>query len=152
MVITSIKFLIFCICAVCLFLVFPPKYRWISLLISSIAFYFYNAQWMIGFSAVTSVVVFASARLLEKIEKDGAKRQEGKEKAEIKEIKKQTLSKKRSVLVLTLVFVIGILIVYKIFNHFTEAFAYLAGFFAGGNTEDATNNRTIFIDNIEFLE
>ena len=137
MVITSIKFLIFCICAVVLFLIIPPKYRWISLLISSVAFYFYNAHWMIGFSVVTSAVVFISARQLEKIEREGAKKQEGKEKAEIKEIKKQTLSKKRNVLIITLVFVLGILIVFKIFNHFTEAFTYLAGFFAGGSTEDA---------------
>jgi D-alanyl-lipoteichoic acid acyltransferase DltB (MBOAT superfamily) len=137
MVITSIKFLIFCICAVGLFLIFPPKYRWVSLLASSVAFYFINANWMIGFSLVTSMVVFVSAGLLEKTENEGAARQEGKEKAEVKEIKKQTSAKKKGILVITLVFVLGILIVYKVLNHFSEAFTYLAGFFSGGEAGSA---------------
>jgi hypothetical protein len=111
MVITSIKFLIFCICAVGLFLIFPPKYRWVSLLASSVAFYFINANWMIGFSLVTSLVVFVSAGLLEKTENEGAARQEGKEKAEVKEIKKKTSAKKKGIVVIKLVFVLGRLIV-----------------------------------------
>nr|MCR5282142.1 hypothetical protein [Lachnospiraceae bacterium] len=69
-------------------------------------------------------------------EAQGAKAAEGKEKAEIKEIKKQTAAKKRRILVLTLVLVLGVLIAYKVLNHFTEAFTYLAGLFTGGAADD----------------
>ena len=137
MVITSIAFLIFCICAVILYLIFPPKYRWISLLISSVLFYLINAKWMIIFSIVTSLIVYGSARLLETTEKAGQEKLYGKDRSEAKEIKKEILSKKRTILVVTLIFVLGSLIVFKVFNHFTEAFTYLAGLFSGRDSDDA---------------
>ncbi len=136
MVITSVKFLIFCICAVCLFLVFPPKHRWISLLIASCIFYFYCARWMIGFSLFGGGVVYISARLLEKTDRKGSALAEGKERQQAKKIKKQTAARRRLILILTLVFVLGILITYKVLNHFTGALAFLTGLLAGAGAGD----------------
>ena len=79
---------------------------------------------------------YISARLLEKTDRKGSALAEGKERQQAKKIKKQTAARRRLILILTLVFVLGILITYKVLNHFTEALAFLTGLLAGAGAGD----------------
>lgn len=128
MIITSIKFLIFCLISILLFLVFPPKYRWISLLISSIAFYVYSSKfYLIIFFILTSFTTWLASRMIEKctIELD-EKLSMCEDKAEKKRLKKETQHKRFVVLLVTLIINLGILISLKICNFYADALDYLA--------------------------
>lgn len=138
MVITSINYLFFCILTIVLFLLFPPKYRWISLLISSIAFYCISADKLIIFAIVSSFSVWLCAKAIVGIDESS---EETLSKAELtkeqkKEIKKAVAKKRRLFLSLTVIFNIGILVIFKIFNYFTALFTMIAGIFASSSTGD----------------
>ena len=130
---TSLRFLAFVICSVILYLVFPRKHRWIALLVSSVAFFLISAKGLILFILFTSVTVYFAARLLERTGKQGEEKLKaaGLEKEDRKKIRKETASKRRLILILTVVLNIGILVYFKIFGYFTDAYHALAGLFRG---------------------
>ena len=139
MTITSLQFLAFCLAAVLLFLIFPRKYRWISLLISSIAFYLISAKAIIVFIAVTSFTIWMAGRKMTCIQQkaDNTLKNGDLDRTAKKELKKKTQSCRKRVLLIALVINIGMLVVFKIFNYFTAAFAMIAGLFVGSANADA---------------
>ncbi len=139
MVITSIRFLEFCLCSVALFLIFPPKHRWMSLLISSIRFYLISSGKLVCFILLTSVTSWYAARMLEQIAEKGKEALNAPDipKEEKKELRRQTAKKRKTVVNAALVVNIGLLILFKVSKYFTAAFTYLRGLFTGGRTGDA---------------
>ena len=133
MTITSINYLIFCVAAILLFIVFPKKYRWISLLISSGVFYWIAGDHLVYFILFTSFTTWFGGRQLDKLrsEQDSRLEEVGKDKAQKKAIKKEYANKRRTAMLIVLVLNIGLLVVFKLFNYFTEAYAALVSIFAG---------------------
>ena len=140
MAITSLEFLGFCICAIILFVIFPKKYRWIALLISSIAFYIISAKTLIFFMLFTSVTIYLAARLLDSRIKlyDEKLKAPDLEKQQKKALKTELTHKKRVIVTIALILNIGILVVFKVFNYFTAAFTMIAGIFTGGSGDALT--------------
>ncbi len=140
MTITSLAFLLFCAASVLLFALFPPKYRWISLLLSSVAFYFISVsnKLILVWIVITSLSTWFAGRQLDKVGKqaDAALKQEGLERADKQNIRKKAKSRKKKILVLALVLNVGILVVFKFFNYFTGAFQMLVGLVAGSEKAD----------------
>lgn len=137
---TSLRFLAFVICSVVLFLIIPRKHRWIALLVSSVAFFLISAKELILFILFTSVTVYLAARGIEKTGKLGEEKLKapGLEKEDKKNIRKETASKRRLILILTIVLNIGILVFFKVFGYFTAAYEALAGLFRGGAADIPT--------------
>lgn len=131
---TSLRFLAFVVCSVILFLVFPRKHRWIALLISSVAFFLISAKELILFILFTSVTVYFAAEQIDKAGKKGEEKlkQPGLEKEDKKRIRKETGSKRRLILILTIVLNIGILVYFKVFGYFIVAYEVLMGLLTGG--------------------
>ncbi|MCR5073070.1 MAG: hypothetical protein K6A39_04475 [Clostridiales bacterium] len=117
-----------------MFLVFPRKHRWIALLISSVAFFLISAKELILFILFTSATVFFAAGLIEKTGKQGDDKLKtpGLEKEDKKKIRKETSSRRRLILILTIVLNIGILVFFKVFGFFTAAWEALTKLFQGG--------------------
>ena len=139
MVITSLPFLAFCIASVILFIIFPPKYRWISLLISSIAFYLISAKWLFVYILITSLTIWAAARIIDRIRQDtdAAIAADGIDRSQVKTLKKKGLRKRRTILIIALILNIGILVAFKVFNFFSGALAAIVGIFTGEAPADA---------------
>ena len=135
MTITSLEFLLFCAASVVFFLLFPPRYRWISLLISSVAFYGISIsnKLVVVWIVITALSTWIAGRWLDTVAEraDAALRQEGLEKQDKQRIKKETKSRKKKILVAALILNVGILVVFKFFNYFTGAFQMLVGMLAG---------------------
>lgn len=133
MIITSMKFLGFCVSAVILFLLFPKKYRWISLLLSSMAFYWIGAKKVIVFIIFTSLVVWFAARKIDAAEAEGAKALAVPDiaKEDKKRIKQETQKKRRIWMQLALFVCVGALVGFKLLNLFGDAFKMLAGMILG---------------------
>lgn len=135
MTITSLQFLAFCILAVIIFVLFPRRYRWISLLISSVAFYCLSISdkkilvWII----ITSFSTWLASRKMDSITKnmDADLLKDGLEKADKKKIKEQAQKKRKCVLIAALILNVGILVAFKFLNHFTNAFVMIAGILSG---------------------
>lgn len=139
MAITSLEFLGFCVASIILFIIFPKKYRWIALLISSVAFYLISAQTLIFFMIFTSVSVWAASLLIDHLHRSydiklGA---DGVDKKQKKTLRQELTKKKRVIVVIALILNIGILVAFKVFNYFTAAFVMVASIFSGGTTSDA---------------
>ncbi len=145
MTITSLPFLGFNLLAVVLFLIFPPKHRWIALLISSVAFYWIalSAKPIIVFIFITSLTTWLAAKKMEEIKTalDRDLKAPDLDKAGKKLLKARAQARRKTVLLATLITNVGILVVLKLFNYFTDAFAMLAGIFMG--TGDASAARLI---------
>ena len=140
MTITSIEFLLFCLASVVLFLLFPRRYRWISLLISSVAFYCISItnKWVVVWIVITALSTWITGRCLDSVTRqtDTALLQEGLERQDKKAIKEKAKKKRKKILVAALVLNIGILVAFKFFNYFTDGFKLLVGILCGGEAVD----------------
>jgi len=139
MTITSLPFLGFCIASFCLFLLFPKKYRWIALLIASVAFYSIATVKLIPFIIVTTFSIWAIARKIDslfQIEKEECNNPD-LDKSQKKAIKAKYAGKRKYWLIFALVLNIGILISSKVFTYYADAFTALVGFFMGTQRADA---------------
>lgn len=143
MVITSIIFLVFVICTIVFFLVFPPKYRWISLLISSSAFYLISIdnKFVILFIVISSAIAWLASFKMHNIKEAGNKKIEetnpGRE--EKMQIKRQITADSKKWLVVALVLILGILIGFKVINFFDESIAHIIGSIKGDEAFDSLN-------------
>lgn len=141
MVITSINFLAFVICTVIFFLIFPPKYRWISLLISSVAFFLISVdnKFIILFIIATSAIAWLFTLKINDIKEKGNKKIEetnpGRE--EKMQIKRQITADSKKWLVAALVLILGILIAFKVLGLFNESIAHMISVIKGDETFDS---------------
>ena len=140
MTITSVEFLLFCVASVVIFLLFPRRYRWISLLISSVAFYCISItdKTILIWIVITSLSTWIAARCLDSENKkmNAALLQEGLERQDKKRITDDTKKKRKKILIAALVLNIGILVAFKFFNYFTDGFKMLVGIISGAEAAD----------------
>lgn len=141
MTITSVNFLAFCVLSVIVFVLFPPRFRWISLLISSSAFYYLSISdkkiliWIV----VTSFSTWLGGRLLDSVTKntETALQENGLKQGDKKRIRAQGQKRRKIILIAVLSLNVGILVVFKLLNYFTGAFTMIADILSGYGTADA---------------
>lgn len=130
MIITSVRFRLFCLGSVMLFLIFPRKQRWMALLFSSVAFYFVSLsdKRIIARIALTSLTTWLSAGIIEKLAASGRKAlpERGDDKEARKRIRTATAKKRRAVLIAALLFNVGVLVRLKLLNYFQAFFTMFA--------------------------
>lgn len=114
MSITSISFIIFVICSVLLFMVFPKKYRWISLLISSGVFYLLSDYRCAIFMLISTFTVWLCGKGITKnFSSEEQQLKEITDKQEKKELKKKNKKVRKNYLLVALFVNIGLLIFFK---------------------------------------
>lgn len=62
---TNVYFIVFLPIVIIFYSVFPKKYRWITLLISSVVFFFIISKWLIFWAFLAIIISYFSARLIE---------------------------------------------------------------------------------------
>ena len=140
MTITSLPFLGFNLIAVVLFILFPPRYRWISLLISSAAFYWISLsdKRILVFVLLTSLSIWFTTRLMDR-SKDKYEQILGSpdlDKSHKKEIRKKMAGERRKLLIIALILNVGILIGFKFFRYYADAFAAVSALVTGRSAAD----------------
>lgn len=126
---TNIFLLIFLPLTLLFYYILPKKARWGVLLAASIIFYLSSSGRLIAFLAITTVAVYLSALLMQRIN-DSFKKQKSKEgitKDEKKQLKAAAQRKKKLVVLGAVVINFGILFTLKYFNFFAEGINGLLG-------------------------
>ena len=116
MSVASLSFLIFLLVTFLVFYVCPVRYRWIVLLISSVAFYVIAGSWkFLPFIIFTSLVIWLSALKIGSLNGELKEKLADKslEKSQKKELRAVYKKKAKRVLIIALVLCIGILVVTK---------------------------------------
>lgn len=111
MIFNSLEFLIFFPIVVLLHYLLPLKYRWIMLLIASYYFYMYWDSKLVGLILFTTVVSFASSRLMYKTE---------------------SKKLKRIYLWATVIASLGVLVFFKYYNFLADSVTGVISAFGGG--------------------
>jgi D-alanyl-lipoteichoic acid acyltransferase DltB (MBOAT superfamily) len=129
----EINFIVFLLGAVLLFYICPVKFRWIALLVISIAFYAIAGVKYLPFIFATSLSVYLCALKMGKIYASSDKEIEGgsfsgKEK---RELKKKAKSKCKGYMLIALLLNIAILCVVKYTKFFVDPINDLIGFMGG---------------------
>ncbi len=94
---TSLNFLLFISVIVLIYYLFPKKYRWTVLLVSSIICYYLMSGWLLLFVILGTLISYIGAKILEKEKK-----------------------RKKKIFILTLILVLGFLLVLK-YNNFISS-------------------------------
>lgn len=109
----TIKYALFLFIAILIYYIFPKKYRWITLLISSYIFYYISSKFLTIFLLISTITIYLAGLFINKInisEKQLSKNIKPEEKKQYKNnIKKQ----KRLIVLLTIIINFGILGVLK---------------------------------------
>lgn len=115
---TSFIYVIFlAICGI-LYYVLPKKMQWIVLLIASLAFYVSIAQILVLYMLATTLIVYLSARVIQRLKDDFKSKKSALDKAERKALKEKTKAKQKRILTATVVVTIGVLAALKYCNFF----------------------------------
>ncbi len=126
MTITSLKFILFIAIVLIAYYSMCKKYRWCVLLIASYVYYFISSGKLTIFLIISTITIYATALLLEKIEKNTKEKCKGQEKSVKKEIKAKCAKNKKLVLFFMVLINCGILIFLKygnfISNNFNKVF------------------------------
>ncbi len=94
---------------------------------------------MMAFIIITALIAWMASRKFSAIDKETAEKLKGENlsREDKKNIKQQAAKKRHTVLVWTLIIIIGMLVVFKIFNYFSAAVGMLVGMLAGTEKADA---------------
>lgn len=129
----SLSFVLFLAVSFAAFFICPVKYRWIALLVISVAFYAISGPENLPFILFTTLSVFLCARgigsLWKKQESELAV--QGLDREKKKEIKQKFKSKRKKLLILAIVLNVGLLCVIKFTKFFVEPINGLLAYFAG---------------------
>lgn len=122
MAFNTLAFITFFVAVLILYYIFPAKYRWVFLLLSSYFFYLYASVKFLFFILLTTITSYLSALWMGKthIEENQLKEQKDIERDEKKKIKQKLKSKRKFILVMVLVINFGVLFILKYFNFFAE--------------------------------
>ena len=112
----SVEFLLFCIATFFLYYCFPLKLRWIVLLIASLVFYWIFSGWLILYILITTFIIFGSGLWIQKYNDEFAQKRKQIEKSERKVLKAAYKKKKKVVVAIASVLIIGTLALLKYFN------------------------------------
>ncbi len=129
----DVYFIFFLLGAVFLFYLFPVKYRWVALLVISVAFYAIAGVKYLPFIFVTSMSVYLCGYKMGKIYTQSDKEiEEGDfKRKEKKELREKAKSKCKRFMLLALLFNIAILCVVKYTKFFVNPINDLIGFMGG---------------------
>lgn len=116
MAIISLKFLAFVAILSLIYFTIPKKLKWISLLVASYFYYFISSKELTIYLIITTITIYVSTLLMEKIDNKVKLKCEGKEKAEKKKIKKKATSNKKLLLLFAILINFGILVFLKYSN------------------------------------
>lgn len=105
--------IIFLPAVIVLYNIFPKKYRWSVLLLSSYAFFWLVSRKLIIYILVTTLFAYAGGLWLDKIQKKRDLELQSVEKDKKKEIKQKYLKKQRRVAVVFSLVVLAVLVVLK---------------------------------------
>ncbi len=135
----QLEFLIFLIAGIVFFYLFPVKYRWVALLLISIAFYAIAGVKYFPFIFVTSFSVYLAGLRMGKIYKvqDEKLTADGLTRQDKKAIKERAKKRCRRVVIAGLILNVGILSVIKFTKFFVEPINDLIRFMGGAGTFDA---------------
>ncbi len=140
MSITSVTFILFLLATVILYYLIPGKHRWLVLLASSMFFYMMSGISNGIYILITALSTFGSAIFMQKIA-DSQKiyfkeNRENLTREDKAKIKKKNNSKRKTLLILTLILNFGILCVFK-YSHFAlEQFNNVISLFGAQPVED----------------
>ena len=125
MVITSVKFILFSLISLICFCLFPPKHRWISLLIASIRFYATSAGKLIVFLLLTSYTTWYAAKKMSDtgLPGDMGAQEADASKEERKRFNKETARKRKRIMMFGLIVNIGLLDFFKIAKYYSKGFS-----------------------------
>lgn len=139
MVITSVKFILFSLISLICFCLFPPKHRWISLLIASIRFYATSAGKLIVFLLLTSYTTWYAAKKMSDtgLPGDMGAQEADASKEERKRFKKETARKRKRIMMFGLIVNIGLLVFFKIAKYYSKGFSYIVNALSGAKVGDA---------------
>ena len=135
MAFTSFKFLLFLALVICAYYATPARYRWVSLLLASYAFYLISSMQTFVFVIFTTIVTFFGGRYIGR-KNSGHKKYLSEHKEELSKEDKKALKaavqkKKRKAAAIVLVANFGILAVVKYFSPFISSLGIDAGFDLG---------------------
>ena len=134
---TSFAFLIFVGAVVIVYYLTPEKYRWITLLVASYAYYLEASAKSFVFILLTTLVTFYGARFIDKTENTLrlflAENKGSLSREEKKAHKEAAGKKKKRILTLVLILDFGVLVCLKYFRYYIEALGFDA--FSSGTGE-----------------
>lgn len=113
MSVISYTFFAFLAITILLYYIVPKKMQWIVLFIASIYFYLLAGIQYLAVVIVTACVVYVSALCMQKNLDEQSRLIEGLERRAARSIKNDMKKKRKKVLVVALIFVIGILFLFK---------------------------------------
>lgn len=122
--ITSLSFIIFIFALWVIYYILPKKYQWILLLIASIGFYIYGGATSIIYVLLTSLSVYVATCFIEKLAiKNKLYIKENKNilsKEEKKKSKEKIKKQRRAIIVVTIIFNLAFLGIFKYSHFFIE--------------------------------
>ena len=119
----SLKFIIFIAVVVLVYFLVPKKARWFVLLTASYTFYFISSRYLILILFSGTLITFLTAKAMDRIEQDGQKHIKELElkSKEKKAYKEQIKKRKKAVLTIGIILVLGTLIFLKYYNFFASS-------------------------------
>lgn len=117
---TTITFLIFLPAAGLLYYIVPKRIQWTVLLAASLAFYILTCGKMTVFLLAATAVIYAAGLALGRLDRSFDSRKKELDRAAKKELKKKTDSKKRAVVLVSVILMVLMIFCTKYFNFFGD--------------------------------
>ena len=125
----SLYYLLFISIVIALYFIFPKKHRWMVLLVASYVFYLINDLRAVIFIIVTTITVYLATTTMKRWTDNQKEFFAGQDKewldANKKEYNNKLRKKKKTVLILTIIFNFAILFFVKYFSYLADTFADL---------------------------
>lgn len=135
MTFASFGFICFVVLVVLLYFLTPRKYRWISLLVSSYAFFWMNSRLLVLILFGTTVITWLTGLWIWSSNKknSAAEKQQAAEltREELKTLKEKNKKRKRRILILGIILNLGTLVVLKYTNFVFSDIERIAGAWGG---------------------
>lgn len=103
-----------------IYFVLPKRFKYISLLVSSIVFLFYFSTWLVFFTFITSLAIYLTGILINNINANSNDKKASMSKDEWKKYKLKVIKKKKLALFIGILVVIGALFSLKYINFFNN--------------------------------
>ena len=117
---TTITFLIFLPAAGLLYYIVPKRIQWTVLLAASLTFYILTCGKMTVFLLAATAVIYAAGLALGHLDRSFDSRRKELDRAAKKELKKKTDSKKRAVVLVSVILMVLMIFCTKYFNFFGD--------------------------------
>ena len=113
MSIVSYEFLLFLAISILCYYIVPKKLQWVILLLASVVFYAFAGVRYLTVVGTTAVVVYILAMLMQKNLDAQEQKVQGLDRKAARVVKNEMKTKRKRILILSLIVVIGVLFIYK---------------------------------------